>query len=174
MIRTHAVPRPLRTGAALVSVAGIVLVAAGCAQTADEAIADGDATTQAPSAAVTETDEATTETETAEPTGEAASSGSIYTDGTYSAEGSYATPETVETVSVTITLEGDVVTAVEVVGDPQTRESVQYQSQFIGGISDAVVGQRIDELSVSRVAGSSLTSGGFNAALETIKSEAAA
>ena len=59
-------------------------------------------------------------------------------------------------------------------GDPQRPESEQYQGQFIGGISDAVVGQDIDDLAVSRVAGSSLTSGGFNQAIEAIKSEAAA
>lgn len=97
-----------------------------------------------------------------------------YTDGTYTAEGSYRTPETTETIEVTITLADDVITAVEVVGDPQAPQSVQYQGRFIGGISDEVVGRDIDEISVSRVAGSSLTSGGFNDALETIKAEAAA
>ena len=35
------------------------------------------------------------------------------------------------------------------------------------------VGKDIDEISVSRVAGSSLTSGGFNQAIDAIKSEAA-
>ena len=93
-----------------------------------------------------------------------------YTDGTYTAEGSYATPESVETISVTVTLEDDVITDVQVTGDPQARESEEYQGKFIGGISDAVVGQDIDEISVSRVAGSSLTSGGFNKAIEDIKS----
>jgi uncharacterized protein with FMN-binding domain len=97
-----------------------------------------------------------------------------YTDGTYTASGAYQTPESVESVEVTVTLEDDVITAVEVVGDPQARESQQYQSQFIGGIADEVVGKRIDEISVSRVAGSSLTSGGFNEAIEQIKGEAAA
>ena len=97
-----------------------------------------------------------------------------YTDGTYTADGSYVTPESVETISVTVTLESDVITAVEVTGDPQARESQEYQGKFIGGISDAVVGQDIDQISVSRVAGSSLTSGGFNKAIEDIKSQAAA
>ena len=41
------------------------------------------------------------------------------------------------------------------------------------GIADEVVGVAIDELNVTRVAGSSLTSGGFNAALEDIKDQAA-
>jgi uncharacterized protein with FMN-binding domain len=79
----------------------------------------------------------------------------------------------VETISVTVTLEGDVITDVEVTGDPQKRESEQYQGEFIGGIADVVVGQDIDEIQVSRVAGSSLTSNGFNEAIETIKAEAA-
>jgi len=74
---------------------------------------------------------------------------------------------------VTVTLENDIITAVDVTGDPQKRESEEYQGRFIGGIADVVVGQDIDQISVSRVAGSSLTSGGFNQAIDTIKSEAA-
>ncbi|RLK48969.1 hypothetical protein [Microbacterium telephonicum] len=164
MIRTIAVPRPVRAGAAVASVLGIAALA-GCAA--------GGTAAETPVA-----EETTASTPSAEETGSTGSAGAdaagAYADGTYTAEGSYQTPESVETISVTITLEGDVVTAVEVTGDPQKRESEQYQSQFIGGISDEVVGQNIDDLSVSRVAGSSLTSGGFNAALEEIKAEAAA
>ena len=100
--------------------------------------------------------------------------GGTYADGTYTADGAYQTPESVEQISVTVTLENDIITAVEVVGDPQKSESEEYQGEFIGGISDVVVGKDIDEISVSRVAGSSLTSGGFNQAIETIKAEAAA
>lgn len=100
--------------------------------------------------------------------------GGTYVDGTYTAEGTYTTPESVETIEVTVTLADGVITAVEVTGDPQRPESEQYQGQFIGGISEVVVGESIDEISVSRVAGSSLTSGGFNEAIEIIKSDAAA
>ncbi|MGO2049101.1 MAG: FMN-binding protein [Microbacterium sp.] len=96
-----------------------------------------------------------------------------YVDGTYTAEGSYQTPETVEQISVTLTLEAGVVSDVEVTGDPQARETEQFQGQFIDGIADEVVGVSIDELNVSRVAGSSLTSGGFNGAVEDIKGQAA-
>ena len=105
---------------------------------------------------------------------EAPASGGPYEDGTYTAEGSYSTPETVETIEVSLTVADEVVTDVEVVGSPQRPESEQYQGQFIGGIAEEVVGVPLDEISVSRVAGSSLTSGGFNDALETIKAEAAA
>jgi uncharacterized protein with FMN-binding domain len=156
MIRTTALPRPFRVGAALVGVAGMVSLA-GCAGTDTAAEADPTSAAQAPAAGDA-----------------AAGDAGAYADGTYTAEGSYNTPETTETIEVSLTLEGGVVTAVEVTGDPQAAQSQQYQGRFIGGISDEVVGKNIDEISVSRVAGSSLTSGGFNDALETIKSEAAA
>ncbi|HEY9309927.1 MAG TPA: FMN-binding protein [Microbacterium sp.] len=156
MIRTALASRPVRAGAALTAVAGVALLA-GCAPEASEA--------EEP--ATTDTSESTDSS-----SADTGSSGS-YADGTYTADGSYATPESVETITVTVTLEDDVITAVEVTGDPQKRESEQYQGEFIGGIADVVVGQDIDDIQVSRVAGSSLTSGGFNEAIETIKSEAA-
>lgn len=95
-----------------------------------------------------------------------------YADGTYTAEGSYRTPETVETVSVTLTVQGDEVTGVDVVGDPTAPESKRYQGEFIAGIAGVVVGKKLDELDVDRVAGSSLTSGGFNQAVVKIKDAA--
>ena len=63
---------------------------------------------------------------------------------------------------------------VVVTGDPQAAESQRYQGEFIGGIKDEVVGKKLDEISVSKVAGSSLTSGGFMKAVDTIKTEAKA
>lgn len=153
MIRTALASRPARAGAALTAVAGVALFA-GCAPASSDAAED--TPTQSDSTASTGSD-----------------AGS-YADGTYSAEGSYQTPESVETITVTVTLEDDVITAVEVSGDPQKRESEQYQGEFIGGIAEVVEGQDIDEIQVSRVAGSSLTSGGFNDAIEKIKAEAAA
>lgn len=166
MIRTTAVPphRTLRTAAAAASVLGVVALA-GCATTA---------TAEDPSIAPT-----TAPTTSTEETGSTGSTGSAatgaYADGTYTEEGTYVDGGGVaETVSVTITLADDVVTAVEVTGDAASPQSRQYQEQFIGGISEVVVGEQIDSLSVSRVAGSSLTSGGFNDALEKIKADAAA
>lgn len=161
MIRTTAVARPIRVGVAAASVLGIVTLA-GCAGTAEAEPATTAATPKA------------TQSDSASATASAAASGSAYTDGTYTADGSYQTPESVEKISVTVTLQDDVITAVSVSGNPQKRESEEYQSKFIGGISSEVVGKSIDEISVSRVAGSSLTSGGFNQAIETIKAEAAA
>ena len=61
-----------------------------------------------------------------------------------------------------------------IAGDPKAPETEQYQGQFIAGIADEVEGVALDELNVSRVAGSSLTSGGFNEAVASIKEQAAA
>ena len=97
-----------------------------------------------------------------------------YADGTYDASGSYQSPNGTETVDVTITLADDKVTAVEVVGHGEAPESKRYQGQFIDGIAAEVVGKDIDEISVDRVAGSSLTSGGFMEALDAIKADALA
>lgn len=170
MIRTTAVPRPVRIGTALLGVAGIVTLA-GCAggtntdAAAPAESASAPAATSAPSASASASASAAT--------GSATSSGT-YADGTYEATGQYATPESVETVDVTLTIADDTITSVEVTGDPQAAESKRYQSEFIGGIQGEVVGKKLDEISVSKVAGSSLTSGGFNNAVETIKTEAKA
>ena len=135
-----------------------MLVLAGCSGTAD---------------AEDQSTDTGTDTST-ESTDSGAAAGGDYTDGTYTADGSYQTPETVETISVTLTVADGLVTDVEVTGDPQARESEQYQGEFIGGIADEVVGKSLDDIEVSRVAGSSLTSGGFNEAVESIKEQAAA
>lgn len=96
-----------------------------------------------------------------------------YADGTYTAEGAYRNPEMIETISVTLTLEDDTVTDVAVTGDPIVPEARKHQAAFIDGIADAVVGRKLDELQVDRVAGSSLTGAGFNQAVARIKDEAA-
>ena len=96
-----------------------------------------------------------------------------YTDGEYSATGDYQSPGGPEKIGVKVSLAGDVVTAVTVTPTAKGNQAERYQTQFAGGISSVVVGKKIDELKVDKVAGSSLTSDGFNAAIETIKTEAA-
>jgi len=98
--------------------------------------------------------------------------GGPYADGTYTESANYQSPNGTETVEVTMTLENDIITAVEVVGDGDNPDSKHYQGEFAGGIGAVVVGKDIDEIAVSKVAGSSLTSGGFNDAVEAIKADA--
>jgi uncharacterized protein with FMN-binding domain len=96
-----------------------------------------------------------------------------YKDGTYSADGTYQAPSGSETIGVTLTLAANKVTKVEIDKHATDPNAVQYQTSFSNGIAAEVVGKSIDELNVSRVAGSSLTSGGFRAAVEDIKKQAA-
>jgi len=95
-----------------------------------------------------------------------------YTDGSYSAEGDYTSPAGPSKVTVEVTLADDVVTAVTVTPLATDPTSKGFQTQFADGIAAVVEGQDIDTLSVSRVGGSSLTSGGFSDAIEKIKAEA--
>jgi uncharacterized protein with FMN-binding domain len=116
---------------------------------------------------------ATQETETpAAATGSSAGSAAGYKDGTYSADGNYKSPNGTETVGVQLTLASGTVSAVEITEHPSNPNTRKFQGQFAGGIADQVVGKSLDEISVSKVAGSSLTSGGFNQAVEAIKAQA--
>ncbi len=109
---------------------------------------------------------------TDEPTESGQATGTEYTDGEYTATGEYTSPGGEESVTVTVTLADSVVTDVEVTGSGTTPNAKKFQGEFIDNISDVVVGKRIDELNVSKVAGSSLTSGGFNNAIDEIKGDA--
>jgi uncharacterized protein with FMN-binding domain len=97
-----------------------------------------------------------------------------YTDGTYTADGSYNAPSGAESITVEITLVDDVVTDVVVTPHATEGNQAQFQGQFASGIAAEVKGKDIDTLDVSRVGGSSLTSGGFNQALDAIKADALA
>lgn len=97
-----------------------------------------------------------------------------YTDGSYTATGDYISPAGPSQVTVELTLEGDIVTAVTVTPLSDDPTASGFQGKFAAGIADIVVGRDIDQLAVSRVGGSSLTSGGFNDALAQIKADALA
>jgi uncharacterized protein with FMN-binding domain len=158
---------------ALASMTGLSIgvALAGCAtDTTDTTASTGSAPTGAATSAPSSSPDSSTPATGA---AEAPAEGSgTYTDGTYEATGSYTSPNGQEEVDVSITLESDIITAVTVTPEATNPNSVNYQNQFADGIAAVVVGQSIDEIEVSRVAGSSLTSGGFNEAVETIKSEA--
>jgi uncharacterized protein with FMN-binding domain len=141
-------------GVAGLSLAGTV---AGCAPSA-----------QQPAAQETEPSAAAS----ASASGTASGSAAGYKDGTYSADGNYRSPNGTETVGVQLTLANGTVSAVEITEHPSNPNTRKFQGQFAGGIADQVVGKSLDEIKVSKVAGSSLTSGGFNQAVEAIKAQA--
>lgn len=140
------VRKSVYAGIAGLSLAGTV---AGCAPSAGSAPAAGASTAPA-----------------------ASGSASGYKDGTYSADGTYVSPNGTETVGVQLTLASGTVTDVQITQHPSNPNTRKFQGEFAGGIAGQVVGKNIEELNVSKVAGSSLTSGGFNQAVEQIKSEA--
>ena len=116
-----------------------------------------------------------TGTDTSTDTGtDSGTSSGTYVDGTYTESGDYQAPSGTETVEVTVTLADGVITDITVVGDATDPTAQSRQGQFIAGIADIVVGKNIDDLDVQKVGGSSLTSGGFNVAIEAIKADSAA
>ncbi len=118
----------------------------------------------------TETETDTTETET--DTTETAPGDGAFADGVYTASGDYQAPSGTESVEVNLSLMGGVITAVEVIGDATDPQAKIHQGEFISGIGPIVVGKDIDSIQVDKVGGSSLTSGGFNKAIEAIKADA--
>ncbi|MCS5717873.1 hypothetical protein N1027_06965 [Herbiconiux sp. CPCC 205763] len=155
---------------ALATMTGVSLsvALAGCAT--DSGAPAADAQTVPPSTSSAPTAPAATPSATSDA---GSSSGSKYADGDYEATGNYVSPNGKEEIDVSVTLSGDVITAVTVTPEATNPTAIQYQTQFADGIAKVVVGKDIDEIDVSRVAGSSLTSGGFNEAIEAIKADAA-
>lgn len=95
-----------------------------------------------------------------------------YNDGEYSAEGEYQSPNGNEKIVISVVLKDSKIDDVFVETEADNPTSQQYQDRFAGGIEKEVVGKHIDNVSVSRVNGSSLTPKGFEVALNEIKLEA--
>ncbi|MFI1034261.1 hypothetical protein [Streptomyces sp. NPDC020951] len=93
-----------------------------------------------------------------------------YKDGTYRATGQYGNGPS--SITVSLTLDGDEITAVEVTPRATDPTSLGYQERFADAVPELVVGKDIDEVDLDRVAGSSGTPDGFNAALRQIKDQA--
>jgi hypothetical protein len=74
---------------------------------------------------------------------------------------------------VTLDLSGDIITDLAVTSVKVDSTAANYEAAFEGGIQAVVVGKDIDSLNVGPVAGSSLTSIGFNRAITSIKGLAA-
>jgi uncharacterized protein with FMN-binding domain len=100
-------------------------------------------------------------------------SNATYKDGSYTAPGTYTSPGGEEQISVTLTLAKNVITAMKVTTVKADPTATGYERMFEGGISAATVGKDINSLKIGVVAGSSLTSMGFNNALAKIKADAA-
>ncbi len=96
----------------------------------------------------------------------------LYKNGTYSAKGAYNSPAGNEAVGVSLTVANDMVTGATFTGEATHPASKKWQAEFNKGFTQAVVGKKIDEISLTVVNGSSLTPKGFMNALATIKTQA--
>lgn len=98
--------------------------------------------------------------------------GSLYKDGAYQASGSYSSPAGKEVVNISLTLKDDTIVAATFKGEATNPASKNWQGEFSKGFTQAVVGEKITDVSLTVVNGSSLTPKGFMSALVTIKAEA--
>ena len=97
-----------------------------------------------------------------------------YSDGTYETSVKYEVPYGyVESMDATITITDGVVTDSEVAFEIVNPVSNDYVDSFERYYKDEIVGQPVDDISLSRVGGASLTNVAFDAALQNIKNQAA-
>jgi uncharacterized protein with FMN-binding domain len=155
---------PLRTRTALATFAGLAAVGAlaGCTAATPASSTTGSGTGTGSSSAGGSGSTATGAT----------TSSATYRDGTYTAPGTYVSPGGEEHISVTLTLATNVITAMKVITVKADPTATGYEQMFEAGISAVTVGKNINSLKIGVVAGSSLTSMGFNQALAKIKADA--
>lgn len=90
----------------------------------------------------------------------------------YSAEEVYFVSNNKYTIDVTLGVKDGVVTTADVnYGNKETGYEHPLQEKFDGAYSKLVIGKKLEEISLSRVAGASLTTKAFNDAVDKIKSE---
>ena len=95
-----------------------------------------------------------------------------YKDGNYAGKGSYYTPGGRGSIALNITIKADIITDASIEMGAAGGVSIQYQDAFNAAYKDSVVSKNVNDVSLSRVAGASLTTDGFNVVLDQIKSDA--
>lgn len=95
-----------------------------------------------------------------------------YKDGQYAAIGVYAKGK--NSIDVSLDLEDGSIKSVTVTPMATNRMSLGLQKRFAVAIVTEVVGRPIEEVHLDKLAGSSLTTQGFNDAVEQIKVKASA
>ncbi len=93
-----------------------------------------------------------------------------YADGTYTATGQYGGGPSFITVKAT--LSNGVITIVGVTPHATAPRSLELQRRFAAAVPRVVVGKPIDQVNVGKLAGSSNTPDGFNAAIRQIREQA--
>lgn len=99
---------------------------------------------------------------------------SQYKNGSYTAIGGYISPGGQEKIGVTVTLKDGMISEITVEPKATRPMSMKMQGMFSGNYKPMVIGKNIDEVTLDKVSGSSLTSKGFNDAITKIKEQAKA
>ncbi len=97
---------------------------------------------------------------------------SAYADGVYQASGNYVSPGGPREIQVSLTLENGIITSSTFQGGANDPTSQRFQGEFANNYQAQVIGRNVDEISLTKVAGSSLTPIGFTDALNKIKQQA--
>lgn len=124
------------------------------------------------SGAVTTSD--TTSPTTTTPSVTTTTSTTTNTDGTYAATGSYGTPGGVNSIDLSVTIKDGVVTSASASTTPPDRESKEYDQRFLSAYKSYIIGKNVNQISLSRVSGASLTTEGFDSAIQKIANQAKA
>jgi uncharacterized protein with FMN-binding domain len=91
-------------------------------------------------------------------------------DGVYTATGEYGGQPS--HITVKATLKDGIITAVTVTPHAYVPRSLELQRAFAAAVPKVVVGKRIDQVKVGKLAGSSGTPKGFNDAIRQIREQA--
>ncbi|NTE86609.1 hypothetical protein G6L72_08700 [Agrobacterium rubi] len=94
-----------------------------------------------------------------------------YADGVYTATGEYGGQPS--HITVKATLRDGIVTEVTVTPHAYVPHSLELQRAFAVAVPKVVVGKRVDQIKVGKLAGSSGTPKGFNDAIRQIREKAA-
>ncbi|MDP4008455.1 MAG: hypothetical protein Q8P68_04670 [Candidatus Peregrinibacteria bacterium] len=96
-----------------------------------------------------------------------------YKNGTYSAEAGYLSPAGNESISVSLTLDNDIVTAVNLVPHASNETSIKFQSAVKNAAPALIIGKKLTDIGAfSKISTSSLTLMAFNQAISSIKASA--
>lgn len=107
--------------------------------------------------------------------GAPAPTGGPYADGQYSVTESYGIVDGVieeDSIDVTLTLRGGLITQVSVTGSGLTDTSRDFIADFAEEIDGVVVGRSVEDAHVTALAGASKTSEAFNDAVDAIAEQA--
>lgn len=86
-------------------------------------------------------------------------------------EGEYTSPGGPETIGIKITLDSEIITDSVVEVHAENPISNLKQTDFAAAHKELVVGKNINEITLDKVAGASLTTKGYNEAIEKLKAQ---